>query len=55
MIFGGVFVVQWGIGLLIDVFAGDGPGTGGELPGGHGGVIVLLYRLIWVFPQCPRR
>ncbi len=48
MIFAGVFVVQWGIGLLIDLFAALGWGV---IPSFQGalGVFLLLNLLSYLY------
>jgi hypothetical protein len=35
VIFAGVFVVQWGIGLLVDAFQAAGPGRSGRHSAPH--------------------
>ena len=52
VIFAGVFVVQWGIGLLIDGFLAAGLGEVGLFSGGNGRVPGLQRYFLRVLPAC---
>ena len=55
VIFAGVFVVQWGIGLLIDAFAALGLAQVASFQAAMAVFLCCCYRRVWLLPQCERR